>query len=215
LVAVEHRVPRQAELDPSGCVALVLDAQALFMAPDGPFQNHCAEPLVSALNAFLGGCRALSVPVVFSNYVLRADLRDAGLLRDLSSVAAGHWSEGSPWVRVDPRIQRTDADIEVRHHRPSGFFGSNLEAVLSSLGARTVLLAGLSVNNAISATARDAFAHDLPAIVVNDCTGAAAFEPAEQLETYLAILDTWTAEVATGSDVLARLRTRPRGSAAS
>ncbi len=204
-MAVEHRVPRQRDLDPSGCVALVLDAQALFMAPDGPFRNQCAEPLVSALNTFLGGCRALAVPVVFSNYVLRADLRDAGLLRDLGAVVAGHWSEGSPWVRVDPRLERADTDIEVRHHRPSAFFGSDLEAVLSSLGASTVLLAGLSVNNAISATARDAFARDIPAIVVRDCVGAAAFEPAEQLEIYFAILDTWTAEVATGTDVLARL----------
>ncbi len=205
----EHRVPRQRDLEPSACVALVLDAQALFMAPDGPFRNEQAEPVVAALNLFLRGCRELDVPVVFSNYVFRADLGDAGLLRDLTTVAAGHWSERSPWIRVDPRIERAATDIDVRHNRPSGFFGSDLESVLSSLGASTILLVGLSVNNAISATARDAFARDIPAIVVKDCVGAAAFEPAEQLETYFAILGYRTAEVATGAEVLARLRATP------
>ncbi|MGI9659391.1 MAG: isochorismatase family protein, partial [Gaiellaceae bacterium] len=151
-------------------------------------------------------CRSLSVPVLFSNYRLRADLGDAGLLSELSSVAAGHWSEGSPWLEVDPRIERAESDVDVFHHRPSGFSGTDLDTVLSGVGARTLLLAGLSVNNAISATARDAFARDIPAVVVGGCVGAAAFEPVEQLATYLAILDAWTAEVVSSDAVLARLR---------
>ncbi|MGI9659672.1 MAG: cysteine hydrolase family protein [Gaiellaceae bacterium] len=202
----ERRVARQLELDPAACAVVVLDAQALFMSPEGPFQNQTAGPLVEELNAFLAGCRSLSVPVLFSNYRLRADLGDAGLLRELSSVAAGHWSEGSPWLEVDPRIERAESDMDVFHHRPSGFFGTDLDTVLGGIGAHTLLLAGLSVNNAISATARDAFARDIPAIVVSGCVGAAAFEPAEQLDTYLAILDAWTVEVASSDVGLARLR---------
>ena len=201
----ERRVLRQLDLGAAGCAVVVLDAQALFMAPDGPFQNDGAEPVIEALNEFLAAARAREVPVVFSNYLLRADLRDAGLLRGLSSVAAGHWSVGSPWVEVDPRIERASSDLDVDHNRPSGFYGTNLEALLASLGVGTLLLAGLSVNNAISATARDAFARDLPAVVVRDCVGAAAFEPADELETYFAILDAWTAEVVTSTEVLARL----------
>ncbi|MGI9657303.1 MAG: cysteine hydrolase family protein [Gaiellaceae bacterium] len=201
----ERRVPRQLELDPAGCALVVIDAQALFMAPDGPFGNQGAEPVVRALNGFLPGCRALGVPIVFSNYRLRPDLADAGLLRDLSSVAAGHWSEGSPWIEVDPRIERASSDTEVHHHRPSGFYGTDLEVLLASHGTSTLLLAGLSVNNAISATARDAFARDIPALVVRDCVGAAAFEPTAELETYFSILDAWTAEVVDSSEVLARL----------
>ena len=202
----ERRVPRQIDLAPSNCAVLVLDAQALFMAADGPFENQTAGPLVESLNSFLPGCRALKVPVVFSNYRLRADRGDAGLLRELTSIAAGHWSEGSRWIHVDPRIERADSDLEVYHHRPSGFFGTDLDEVLSVIGVRTLLLAGLSVNNAISATARDAFARDIPAIVVSDCVGAAAFEPPEEMESYLAILDAWTAEVVTSRELLTRLR---------
>lgn len=201
----ERRVPRQLELEPSTSALVVLDAQALFMAPDGPFENRSAGAVAEALNRVLKGCRSSGVPVVFSNYVLRADLADAGLLRELSSVAAGHWSEGSPWIEVDPRIDVAGTDLRVSHHRPSAFFGTDLDSMLEALGTRALLLAGLSVNNAISATARDAFARDLPALVVRDCVGAAASEPADELEIYFAVLDRWTAEVVTSEELLRRL----------
>ncbi len=84
----------------------------------------------------------------------------------------------------------------------------DLEAVLAGVGADALLLTGLSVNNAISSTARDAFARDLPAVVVKDLVGAAPWEPAEKHETYFEILSTWTAEVAGSADVLDRLQSR-------
>ena len=90
------------------------------------------------------------------------------------------------------------------HNRPSAFFRSDLDAVLAGLGADALVLCGLSVNNAISATARDAFARDLPTIVVRECTGAAPWET--EHDTYFEILATWTAEVASAENVLARLR---------
>ncbi len=183
---------------------VVTDVQELFTSAEGPFENTTSGPLLEALEAFLRDCRSLGVPVVFSNYVLRDDRLDAGLLRDAPWVVAGHMGESSPWIGVDRRLERAASDIEVRHNRPSAFFRSDLDAVLAGLAADALLLCGLSVNNAISATARDAFARDLPAIVVRECTGAAPWET--EHETYFAILATWTAEVASAEDVLARLR---------
>jgi nicotinamidase-related amidase len=185
-------------------VVVVTDVQELFTAAEGPFENTTSGPLLEALDAFLRACRALAVPVVFSNYIVRDDRLDAGLLRDAPWVAAGHLGAGSPWVRVDRRLERAPSDVEVRHNRPSAFFRSELDAVLAGLGADALVLCGLSVNNAISATARDAFARDLPTIVVRECTGAAPWET--EHDTYFDILATWTAEVASAENVLARLR---------
>src|SRR6266508_2574023 len=173
---------------------VVTDVQELFTSAEGPFENTTSGPLLEALEAFLRDCRSLGVPVVFSNYVLRDDRLDAGLLRDAPWVVAGHMGECSPWIGVDRRLERAASDSEVRHNRPSAFFRSDLDAVLAGLAAAALLLCGLSVNNAISATASDAFARDLPAIVVRECTGAAPWET--EHETYFAILATWTAEVA-------------------
>ena len=185
---------------------LVVDMQAVFVSPDGPFANASAGPLVAALNPFLAGCRGHGVPVIFSNYLLRDDLRDAGLLR--TSPAARHITESAPSAVVDQRIVRAPTDLEVRHSRPSALFRSELVAVLADLGVDALILTGVSVNNAISSTARDAFAHDIPALVVRDCVGAAPWEPAELLASYFDALATWTAEVADAADVLERLAAR-------
>ena len=185
---------------------LVIDMQVAFVSPDGAFDND-ADELIERLNPFLDRCRALGLPVIFSCYLLRGDQRDAGLLT--GSDAAPHFAEGAPGAGVDPRIRRVETDIEARHNRPSALFRSDLEALLDGLQADTLILTGVSVNNAISSTARDAFARDLPVIVVRDLVGATPWEAEEKLDTYFEILSTWTAEVTDSAGVLARLL--PRG----
>lgn len=192
-----------ATLNPA---VLVVDMQAVFVSPDGPFANATAGPLIDALNPFLAGCRSRGLPVIFSNYLLRDDLRDAGLL--CASPVAAHITESSPSAGVDPRIEQAETDLDVRHSRPSALFRSDLVAVLDDLGADALILTGVSVNNAISSTARDAFARDIPALVVRDCVGATPGEPAELHASYFATLATWTAEVADAADVLERLDAR-------
>lgn len=182
---------------------LVIDMQASFIAADGPFRNTGMGPVVDALNAFLAACRGHQLPILFCNYMMRADGADAGLLRGQPYLE--HMLEHSPTIGVDPRIYRHPSDHELRRPRPSAFFNTDLEAWLKQQDCNALILTGVSVNNAISATARDAFARDLPAIVVCDCVAAAPFEPPELAAAYLQILDTWTAEVTDSADVLRRL----------
>ena len=193
------------ELSPA---VLVIDMQVAFVSPDGAFGNDAAD-LIGRLNGFLDGCRSRGIPVVFCNYVLRADLRDAGLLTGNDAVQ--HFSDSSPGAAVDPRITRDGTDLDVRHNRPSALFRSELEAVLGGLGVDALLLTGVSVNNAISSTAREAFARDIPALVVRDCVGATPWEAEANHETYFEILATWTAEVADARNVLTRLDARTGG----
>jgi nicotinamidase-related amidase len=184
---------------------VVIDMQVAFVSPDGAFGNDAGE-LIERLNPFLDRCRELGVPVIFSSYLLRGDLRDVGLLA--GNDAAPHFADTAPGAGIDPRIQRAPGDLDCRHNRPSALFRSDLEAVLEGLRAGAVLLTGVSVNNAISSTARDAFARDLPVLVVRDLVGATPWEPEELHESYVQTLATWTAEVADSADVLARLQAR-------
>jgi nicotinamidase-related amidase len=184
---------------------LVIDMQASFIAADGPFRNTGMDPVIATLNGFLGQARARGLPVLFCNYMLRADGSDAGLLRDAPWL--GHMLENAPTIGVDPRVERHDTDEDMRHPRPGAFHGTGLESWLRKRNCNAVILTGVSINNAISTTAREAVARDIPAIVVRDCVAAAPFEPAELLPAYFQVLDTWTAEVADSADVLARLGT--------
>jgi maleamate amidohydrolase len=185
---------------------LVVDMQESFISPHGPFRNTGAEILVRALNQFLADARRHGLPILFCNYMMDASGADAGLLRDAPFLE--HMLESSPTIGVDPRIDRQPTDTELRHARPGAFHGTELETWLRVHHCDAVILTGVSINNAISTTAREAFARDIPAIVVRDCVAAAPFEPAELMEAWLGALDTWTAEVADGRAILARLGQR-------
>jgi nicotinamidase-related amidase len=191
------------ELERGATAVLVLDTQELFMSATGPFENRSSGVTIDAINELTAAARAAGVPVVFSNYAFRDDLHDAGLLAPMPFAA--DMRRSAPLIGLDARVRREASDTEVWHNRPSAFFRSDLEHVLGALGARTLVLAGVSVNNAIAATARDAFARDIPCLVPREAVGAAPFEPEAELDAYFRALDTWTAEVAPLADVVARL----------
>ena len=97
-------------------VLLVIDMQAVFVSPDGPFANTRADALIGRINAFTVGCREAGVPVVFCTYLLAEDGSDAGLLAPFDW--AVHFRRGAPFAGVDPRLTRSPGDLEVPHHRP-------------------------------------------------------------------------------------------------
>lgn len=183
---------------------VVLDMQRLFVGADGPFDS---PTIVAALNEFLPRARAAGVPIVVSCYTLRNDLADAGLLADQPFVA--DMRRSAPLAAVDPRLELEESDVICHHNRPSAFFRSDLEHVLRSRNVNALILTGVSTNNAISATARDSFARDIPAVVVRDCTAPAPWET--EVEVYLTVLDTWGTEVATAADVLDSVQRKGAG----
>ena len=56
---------------------LVLDLQELFTNANGPFENTESGTLVDNVNVLLSALRDRQLPIVFSSYVLAADLSDA------------------------------------------------------------------------------------------------------------------------------------------
>jgi len=177
-----------------GAAVVVLDMQSVFIG-DG------FEETVDAVNAFLPRARAAGLPVIVSCYTLRDDLADAGLLAGRPFVADMRRSASA--AAPDPRLALAPTDLVSHHNRPSGFFRSDLEHLLRSNGANAVILIGVSINNAVSSTARDAFARDIPAVVVRDCVAPAPWET--EVEIYLAVVDTWGAEVVTADELYAAI----------
>lgn len=183
---------------------LVLDMQRLFTAADGPFGNPAGAPLCTAVNALAADCAGLGLPVLMSSYLLAADGSDAGLLAGHPVVAAGCFNAGNPWSAPDPALQLPAGTLQLQRNRPGAFHGGALEAALDRAGISALLLCGLSVNNAISTTAREAFARDIPTVVVRDATGMAPGE--DEAEVYFQVLDTWTASVLRHAELLEQLR---------
>jgi nicotinamidase-related amidase len=190
----------------SGHVAVVVvDVQRLFASVDGPFENVRSGVLVAAINHLLDAARERGIPVIHSRYVLREDGADAGLLAGSRGLDLTMLSPGSEWAAVDDRVTVAASDLDCVHNRPSAFYATDLDAVLRERGVDSLVLAGLSLNNAIAATARDAFARDIPVLIPRQAVDAAPFETEDDIEAGFKALNQWTGEVADLDAVISRL----------
>ncbi len=192
------------EISVESCAVLVLDLQQLFTSPTGPFENHSASELIDKVNDFCSFAHQQGIPVIYSRYALADDLSDAGLLAENEVVKAGYFCASSPHSQLDEGLVVQPGAIHLQRNRPGAFWNGRLHQLLASKGIDTLLICGLSINNAISTTAREAFAHDIASIIVRECCGAAPFET--DVETYFEILNTWTAEVVTVETARRRLQ---------
>src|SRR4029079_16644389 len=60
-------------------------------------------------------------------------------------------------------------DHVVPKHRFSGFFGTDLDALLRGLGVDTLIFTGCTTSVCVDSTVRDAFFRDYRCIVLEDC----------------------------------------------
>ncbi|GAA5054538.1 nicotinamidase-related amidase [Thermocatellispora tengchongensis] len=133
----------------------------------------CARRNVAGHAAvLLEAARAAGVPVVHCTAAFRADRAGTHvggspfltvLLRD-----PGHMLEGTPAVEVIPGLSAA-GDLESRrHHGFSPFTGTSLDMTLRSLGVRTVVAAGVSLNLGVPGLVLEAVNLGYRAVVVTD-----------------------------------------------
>lgn len=191
---------------------LVIDMQNGFLE-DGGSMAAVGMP-TAELRPALAGCktlveaaRAAGVPVIYTRYVYMPDYSDAGLLptelmpamKEVGSLTAGSWDAEI----VDDLKPRT-GDIIIDKSRPSSFYGTRLEPVLTNLGIRSLVIAGVTTNICVETTARDAGQRDYRVHVIRDAT--AEFDPARHehalttigfvfgwVDTVQDVLDAWSA----------------------
>ncbi|XVQ13286.1 isochorismatase family protein [Spirillospora sp. CA-255316] len=152
--------------------------------------------------------RAAGVRVVQCTAAFRADRAGShtgnapfikGLLRD-----PGHMLEGSGAIEVVPELH-DPADLEARrYHGFSPFTGTSLDQTLRSLGTRTVVAAGVSLNLGIPGLCLEAVNLGYSVVVLTD---AVAGMPAEYGDAVMANTISLLAARVTTDDLIAAWRT--------
>ncbi|WP_431796156.1 cysteine hydrolase family protein [Microbacterium enclense] len=117
-------------------------------------------------------CRENGVPVVFIQEVHKASLVDIG--RELDGAEEVHCIEGDPGTELASWLQPRPEEFVIRKRRYSAFFATELELVLKSYRADTVLLVGGLTDVCIHYTAIDAHQHDYRVRVLTDCVAGSS-----------------------------------------
>jgi nicotinamidase-related amidase len=158
-----------------GQVALVvIDVQKGEVTPqdsgiphmDGGAERH------ARIRELVGGARAAAVPVVFIQEVHKPTLTDIG--RELDGAEGIHCIEGDLATELADGLEPRPDEYLIRKRRYSAFFATELELVLKSHGARTLILVGALTDVCVHYTFADAHQHDYHCRVITDCVGGSS-----------------------------------------
>jgi nicotinamidase-related amidase len=144
-----------------------------------------ASGIVDRLSALFAAARGAGMRVIHCTAAFRPDR--VGSYRNMPSVNRflenpDHLLVGAPTTQTLPELHHA-SDIEsLRFHGIAPFIGTSLDPTLRSLGARTVIAAGVSLNRGIMGISIEGVDHGYSVVVPRD--GVAGY-PAEYGEMVL------------------------------
>jgi len=161
----------------SGRTALVvIDAQNDFLHHDGWYAKSGIEiahmqASIEPTKRLVAAARERRVPVIWTRHGFRF-MRDAGpFIEQRPFLKDGGLRQGTWGYEILEELAPSPSDWFIEKMRLSAFFQTNLETVLRSLDAETVVFVGVLTNQCVAASSKDASFRDFKPIVVAEATG--------------------------------------------
>ncbi|HEU0075651.1 MAG TPA: cysteine hydrolase [Dehalococcoidia bacterium] len=184
--------PQPLAIDPTETAVIVVDMQNDFLSEDGMFGRAgldiapgraVIEPTASVLDA----ARRAGMTIVYLKMEFEADLSNAGgpeapnLVRHLAlgvgqTVDAPDASNSRVLIKdtwnteIVPELAPQSHDVVMSKHRYSGFFETELDAVLKAHRISNLIFTGVTTSVCVESTLRDAFFRDYKCLLLRDCT---------------------------------------------
>lgn len=178
--------PDDLRFDPKETALLVVDIQNTYLQPKEdsaenaawqPFFQRMNEVVIPNTRRLIDESRARGVEIVYARI---ACLKDDGRDRSLSQKRPGFNYLLLPHTESDGQVVDALApqgdDIVVEKTTDSALTGTNLRMLLSNMGIRNVVVAGIFTDQCISSTVRSLSDESFDVVVVEDCCAAATME---------------------------------------
>lgn len=127
---------------------------------------------VARIRRIVAAARAVGVPPIFIQEVHKRTLVDFG--RELDGEEGVHCLEGDAATELADGLEPLPEEYHIRKRRYSAFFATELELVLKSYKAETLILVGNLTDVCVHYTFADAHQHDYHLKVVTDCVGGSS-----------------------------------------
>jgi nicotinamidase-related amidase len=154
---------------------LVIDMAYGWTDPAYATGSSRLDDAVAGIQRLLPACRDREIPVIYTSSPYRAHDEDPMHARETGQYRA--WDERA--CQIDARLTPAANDLVLLKENASAFFGTHLAAYLIERQVDTLLITGCSTSACVRATATDARAYRLHAIVPRQCVqdrAAAAHE---------------------------------------
>ena len=122
------------------------------------------------LSGAITAARAAAIPVVYVTISFRPGHPEISPRNATFAAAAasGRLVDGTPATQIHPAVAPQPGDLVVTKRRVSAFTGSDLQVVLRSLGAGTLVLTGIATSGVVLSTLRQAADLDYRLVVLSD-----------------------------------------------
>ena len=185
--------PEPINIEPSKTAVLVVDMQNDFGSKGGMFDRagldiSMIQRAVATTARVLASAREKGLRVIYLKMGFRADLSDLGTVNSPNRTRHLHFGAGQKVIAPDGTEGRilirdtwnTDIVSELKpktedrivyKHRFSGFFETELDAVLKRLGIKYLVVTGCTTSVCVESTVRDAMFRDYSCVLLEDCMG--------------------------------------------
>jgi nicotinamidase-related amidase len=155
----------------SDTALLILDMVSEFRYPDAERILRGARAPARAIARLKARARTAKVPVIYVNDTAGAWESDP---REFVQRCLAAQARGRDVVRqIAPDLDRDYFMFKPKH---SAFFGTPLETLLGDLGARRLVLTGITAHQCVLFTAMDAHVREYQLLMPADCVGASSRE---------------------------------------
>jgi ureidoacrylate peracid hydrolase len=195
--------PESIDLNLQSSALVIVDMQNAFASKGGVFDLAGvditkAAGVIDVIRQILVGARKAGVAVIYLQMGYKEDLSDSGgpdspnwykelalvLMRKRDDLQQKMLTEDTwDFEIVDDLKPHKDEALVVKS-RYSGFFGTNLDALLRNRRIRHLFFAGMATNICVESTLRDAFVRDYWPILITDATMQAGPEFLQQATVY-------------------------------
>jgi len=165
-------------VDLASAALVVIDMQNAFCHPDKAGANGPARRPIAPLQALMPELRARDVPVVWVNWGNRADGRNLAPMvlhpfRDGLDGESFIVKDSFDAAIVDG-LEVGNNDVLVDKYRMSGFWDTQLDSILRNLDVRTLLFAGVNLDQCVFTTLTDASFLGYDCILLEDCAATSS-----------------------------------------
>ena len=184
--------PDPLTIDPAGTAVIVVDMQNDFGARGGMFDRagidiSMIRRAVGPTGRVLAAARTAGIHVVYLKMGYRPDLSDLGSpdspnwikhlpMRVGEPVRAPDGTEGRILIRdtwntdILSELAPESGDVLVYKTRYSGFYQTELDAILRRLRVQYLVFTGCTTSICVESTIRDAMFRDYSCLLLSDCT---------------------------------------------
>lgn len=162
---------------------LVIDIQNTYVEPkDAPHEARRWAPFLARMRdivipntaKLVAACRERGVEVIFARIAcLKTDGRDRSLSQKKPGFNYLLMPKDRPDSQIVPELAPRGDEIVVTKTTDSALTGTNLRLILSNMGIRNVVVAGIFTDQCVSSTVRSLADESFDVVVVEECCAAA------------------------------------------